>query len=125
MRHARTRVPNSRFTFDAGFNGFDFMRRIVPTICWLGEQHCVVDFSNELLDEMRMKLSVYLTDRQITPADFAERLGVTAEGVRLWTTGKRRPSALMMQKIVDETGGHVQPNDFYDLRQCRETREAP
>jgi hypothetical protein len=26
---------------------------------------------------------------------------------------------------VDETGGHVQPNDFYDLRQCRETREAP
>lgn len=62
-----------------------------------------------------MKLSDYLTDRGMTVAEFATRVGVTPEAVRMWNSGNRQPNSSTMRKILKATGGRVQPNDFFEL----------
>lgn len=46
--------------------------------------------------------------------DMAEKLGVTAAAVRMWAAGQRIPGRDYMVRIVEITGGQVQPNDFYE-----------
>lgn len=45
-------------------------------------------------------------------SDFAERIGVSREAVRLWVIGDRIPRKEQMVKIAEETNGVVTPNDF-------------
>lgn len=59
------------------------------------------------------RLKKYLKEHGITGAQFAEMLGVAQAAVSMWLTGERFPSRRNIQKIVEITGGEVQPNDFY------------
>jgi hypothetical protein len=42
----------------------------------------------------------------------ASELGVSHEAVRLWLSGERTPSPVMMRKVAALTAGKVTPNDF-------------
>lgn len=65
-----------------------------------------------------MTLADYLTDRRITAAEFAEKLGVHRSTVSRWIgppsdDGETfRPSWDQLSKIKDLTGGLVTANDF-------------
>ena len=60
-----------------------------------------------------MKLSVYLTTKEITVADFAAAVGdVSASGVRKWVYEERVPRPDQLRRIAEITGGEVTPNDF-------------
>jgi transcriptional regulator with XRE-family HTH domain len=45
----------------------------------------------------------------------AEQIGVTVQAWYDWEKGRRVPSRDLMPKLVQLTGGAVQPNDFYAL----------
>lgn len=62
-----------------------------------------------------MKLATYLKANAIRPAAFAESIGVDTSTVYRLKGDGQIPSPEIMRKIVDATGGAVQPNDFYDL----------
>lgn len=74
-----------------------------------------------------MKLRTYLTANGIEAADFAVRMGVTGEAVRLWCADERTPRAEAMRKIVEATNGQVTPNDFLtvNLGSVRLTASPP
>ena len=55
----------------------------------------------------------WLTSRGESRARFAQRIGVTAEAVRLWCAGERMPRREVMARIGDVTEGQVRPVDFY------------
>ena len=74
---------------------------------------------NNLLDTISMLLSTYLERKKISPGDFAQRVGVSAEAVRLYLNGKRIPRTRTMEKISEVTDGKVQPNDFFSVRGAR------
>lgn len=59
------------------------------------------------------RLKQWLKEHNITGAQFAEMMGVRQSAVSMWLTGERFPSRENIQKIVELTGGKVQPNDFY------------
>jgi transcriptional regulator with XRE-family HTH domain len=79
-----------------------------------------------MLDTADMKLSQYLSVNHISAKDFADRMGISQEAVRLYVVGKRRPRAALMAKIAHETGGMVTANDFFgDEETADEPSEAP
>lgn len=60
-----------------------------------------------------MKLAQYLTDKNISPEQFAADMGgLSISGIRKWMYGERVPRPDQMRKIAELTGGLVQPNDF-------------
>ena len=67
-----------------------------------------------------MKLSVYLKENDLSGAQFGERIGASAEAVRLWLNGQRVPNGTLgngrdsMTAIVDTTSGQVTANDFFE-----------
>ena len=61
---------------------------------------------------LAMTLDAYLTERKIKDAQFAPFVGCDRTTIYRIRKGQR-PSAELLLKIVDETGGLVQPNDFY------------
>ena len=61
-----------------------------------------------------MRLSAYLSDKGESTAEFAARLGVTGEAVRLWLNGERIPRQEMMVRISQATDNAVTPNDFFE-----------
>lgn len=69
---------------------------------------------NILLSNSAMRLSDYLASHS-SIGDFAEAVGVTPTGVRLWIAGKRVPTRDKMNKIIKVTRGKVKPNDFYEV----------
>ncbi|MBO9377695.1 hypothetical protein GG804_13040 [Sphingomonas histidinilytica] len=68
-----------------------------------------------------MKLIDYLSSEVISLNAFAARIGAkNARTVQRWTkspgsAGYRMPSTAMMDAIMRETGGKVQPNDFFEM----------
>lgn len=60
-----------------------------------------------------MTLNEYLQKENKTIAWFARLIGVVHCVARRWVRREAIPSAKYMNKIVDITGGEVQPNDFY------------
>ena len=60
-----------------------------------------------------MKLSVWRKARGLSLADLAERIGVTSVSLSRYERDERIPAREIMPKIVAETDGAVQPNDFY------------
>ena len=61
-----------------------------------------------------MKLKRYLEREGISTADFASRLGVTYEAVRLYVRGERIPSRKNAAKIRELTKGSVRERDFIE-----------
>lgn len=60
-----------------------------------------------------MQLSDWLTHNNISVAVFAERIGVTAQAVRLWTRGERMPGVEQISAIQRVTEGQVTANDLH------------
>ncbi len=62
-----------------------------------------------------MKLADYLYRNHITPADFMRTLDLSSrETVRRYLRGERIPSPVILQRIIEITGGQVQLRDFLD-----------
>lgn len=61
-----------------------------------------------------MKLSAYLGERAISDTAFAGRIGVTRQSLWRYKSGDRRPDWDVLERIAQETAGHVTPNDFLD-----------
>ena len=61
-----------------------------------------------------MLLADYLTSEEITIPDFADLVGRSPEGVRLWVKGQRMPGTVDIVKIHQITNGQVCANDPYD-----------
>lgn len=61
-----------------------------------------------------MKLADYLSQAEIKPSAFAERLGVTRQTLWRYMSGDRRPEWDVLERIRAETDGQVTPNDFLD-----------
>ena len=72
-----------------------------------------------------MKLSDYLTQKNMTPETFAEKLKVDAVTVRRYLTGKRRPNWQVMADITSKTGGAVTANDFLPEPKPKKRRARP
>lgn len=60
-----------------------------------------------------MKLKLFIEDKNITQQQVADELGTTQENVSRWVNGETIPSLENMKKIIEWSGGKVQPNDFY------------
>lgn len=69
---------------------------------------------------MGMQIATYIATRTTGAHELAERLGVSAEAVRLWSRGKRTPRPEMMRKIFEVTDGAVTPNDFMAFSETAE-----
>lgn len=54
-----------------------------------------------------MKLADYLTEQGLSKEAFASRVGCTAEAVRLWCKGTRRPRSEAILTIQSATNGAV------------------
>jgi transcriptional regulator with XRE-family HTH domain len=59
-----------------------------------------------------MRLKDWLTDRDVTAAAFAVRIGVTPQAVHRYLLG-RKPRSDVLVAILKATGGQVTPNDFF------------
>lgn len=59
-----------------------------------------------------MTLSDYLAEKKVSPRDFAARIGVSPEAIRLYTKGARMPRPGVLRAIQTETAGAVTANDF-------------
>ncbi|MEW5729989.1 MAG: helix-turn-helix transcriptional regulator [Pseudomonadota bacterium] len=63
-----------------------------------------------------MKLKTYLAQTGTSAAEFGRRIGVTnRQTMSRYVAGSRIPKPELMALIFRETGGAVQPNDFFDL----------
>lgn len=62
-----------------------------------------------------MKLAAYLEKHGVSRVDFAARVGVTAEAIRLYMAGERQPRRKVMEAITRESSGEVTANDFYSV----------
>jgi DNA-binding XRE family transcriptional regulator len=64
-----------------------------------------------------MRLNEYLQAYDLTPADFAAKIGgVTSEAVRLWAAGKRMPEVRLIERIIEVTGNKVRIEDLFHAR---------
>lgn len=61
-----------------------------------------------------MKLSAYLTSKEISDADFAAAIGVERQAVHRYKSGLRFPTKAVLTKIFECTDGQVTANDFAD-----------
>ena len=52
-------------------------------------------------------------DRKLTRSQLAKRLGVTAEAIRRYENGSRRPELVHLRAIARITGGAVRPDHFF------------
>lgn len=63
-----------------------------------------------------MKLFDYLRTENVSMSEFARRIDVrNARTVQRYVKGVRTPSRSVMSAITRETGGLVQPNDFFEI----------
>lgn len=60
-----------------------------------------------------MKLADYLTAKGLSPTEFAPKVGVSPEAIRLYLKGERHPRPKVMRAISAETEGAVSANDFF------------
>lgn len=62
-----------------------------------------------------MKLAAYLEEQNLTPAQFAARMGMPASTVSRILNGSRKtPRLETIAKISDATAGEVSVHDFID-----------
>lgn len=68
-----------------------------------------------MLHDVGMTLADYLREEHETAAAFARRVGVSRMTVSNWLRGASTPGGGLMERISRETGGKVQPNDFFNI----------
>ena len=61
-----------------------------------------------------MTLSDYLTREGLKDAAFAALCECDRTTIMRIRTGKTKPTPALMERIAIETGGLVQPNDYFD-----------
>jgi hypothetical protein len=62
-----------------------------------------------------MQLDQFLENHNVTADQFALEIGASHRAtIYRWINGTRIPSPVFMQRIVESTGGKVQPQDFYE-----------
>ncbi len=61
-------------------------------------------------------LKDWMTDHDISDAEFGRRIERSAEAVRRYAAGLRIPDRETMPRIVRETAGSVTANDFFGIR---------
>lgn len=61
-----------------------------------------------------MTLKEFLNSKKISIEDFAQEMGLSYAAVRQYVNAGRVPTPKIMRKIINITGGAVQPNDFYE-----------
>lgn len=59
-------------------------------------------------------LTEFLNSGRISRGDFAKRVGVSVEAVRLWERGERFPRRDKIAEIEKATGGDVTVSDLYE-----------
>lgn len=64
---------------------------------------------------MGQPLGDWLDANEIDPGAFAARIGVSANSLYRYRTGRKIPRPDPMRRIYVESGGAVDPNSFYDL----------
>lgn len=69
-----------------------------------------------------MTLDTWLTLNEISTTEFARRIGRQPSTVHKYRLKGRIPDASTMPLIVAESGGAVQPNDFYDIPKKKSRR---
>jgi transcriptional regulator with XRE-family HTH domain len=71
-----------------------------------------------------MKLSAYLQKKKISQNEFARRLGVRPSYVSMLMTASFWPGRKHTLRILEETDGHVTPNDMLgvDVAEFRRQR---
>lgn len=62
-----------------------------------------------------MQLRDWLERQGLSYTQFGSAISRSAEAVRRYANGERVPDRQTMQKIVQQTGGQVMPNDFYEV----------
>lgn len=62
-----------------------------------------------------MKLADYMKAHDLSRAQFAEMIGVSAETVRRYLECGRIPTPKIMEKITLKTGRDVTANDFFGI----------
>ena len=60
-----------------------------------------------------MTLKEYITLKGLSAADLARELEVTRAATSFWLNNKRRPSAIMMKRIIQFSDNKVDANSFY------------
>lgn len=60
-----------------------------------------------------MRLKDWMTSQNIGVPALAELVGATRQAVDGWARGRHIPRPDMMRRLVQATGGAVQPQDFY------------
>lgn len=61
-----------------------------------------------------MKLADYLTTHGLDDTAFGAKVGRDRSTIFRIRTGTHKPSPDLMEAIARETGGLVQPNDYFD-----------
>ncbi|MFT4347702.1 helix-turn-helix domain-containing protein [Bartonella ancashensis] len=59
------------------------------------------------------KLKSYLTENNITYAEFAMSIGVSQASIARYINRKRFPHPKIVKKIAKVTDNHISPNDWY------------
>lgn len=59
-----------------------------------------------------MTLKEYITSKELSPEQMAEKLDCSPGAVRKWLSHERTPRPDQMRRITLATGGKVTPNDF-------------
>lgn len=60
-----------------------------------------------------MTLADYLAERSLKDGEFATQCGVDRTTILRIRTGQTKPTPTLMERIAVETGGLVQPNDYF------------
>ena len=71
-----------------------------------------------------MKLSTYMSSRQMTDQGLAEKVGVSRHAVDKWRRGTRIPRLETMRAISAATEGYVTANDFFGVAPYPESEVA-
>jgi transcriptional regulator with XRE-family HTH domain len=61
-----------------------------------------------------MTLADYLSDAGLKDAEFAKRCECDRTTILRIRTGQTKPTPSLMERIAHETGGLVQPNDYFE-----------
>lgn len=62
-----------------------------------------------------MTLKEWLSNHDVSAAEFATRIGRTTEAVRRYVSGERIPDKATMPLIADATDSAVTANDFFGI----------
>ena len=63
---------------------------------------------------MALKLQDWMTANDYSVHDVAKAVEVAPHSVANWLAEKNVPNSTTMRRIIELTGGEIQPNDFFE-----------